>query len=191
MDPINDDLFSVPEPESDLLNAEQELSGLDEDSYLHATHTALEKSTTQVTESRPQPEVLTPLTNARSHPLATYRFEYLNFLPDYPPTHPQGMALVINTRGMNENERNNITADFQYCRKQVHPPKRIYCSYLHTHVLKHKFKCSGLKVCEYLDPALKAVHHEEANSEIFDQVQHINQNLTIVEENPRKRGAFR
>jgi hypothetical protein len=36
------DLFSVPEPESDLLNAEQELFGVDEDKYLHENHTALE-----------------------------------------------------------------------------------------------------------------------------------------------------
>jgi hypothetical protein len=50
MDPIND-LFSEPEPESDLLIAEQQLFGVGEDIYLHEAHTALEESTTQVTVS--------------------------------------------------------------------------------------------------------------------------------------------
>ena len=34
---------------------------------------------------------------------------------------------------------------------------------------------------EHIDPALKALHHEESTLETFDQVQHIKQNLTIVD----------
>jgi hypothetical protein len=48
-----------------------------------------------------------------------------------------------------------------------------------------------VKVCEHLDPALRALHHEEATPEIFQQIQNIKKNLTTLEENPQKRGAFR
>jgi hypothetical protein len=43
MDQIND-FFSVPEPEIDLLCAEQELFDSDEAKYLHETHAALGES---------------------------------------------------------------------------------------------------------------------------------------------------
>lgn len=48
-----------------------------------------------------------------------------------------------------------------------------------------------MKVCKYIDPALKALHHEEATPEIFDQAQRIKRNLRTFEDNPQKRGAFR
>lgn len=49
--------------------------------------------------------VLTPLTNAKSHAISTFEFHFDDYLPEYPPTHPQGATTVLNTRHW---ERRNI-----------------------------------------------------------------------------------
>lgn len=56
MDTPVSDLILLPEPESDLENAEQDLGfDSDEDSYLHETHAALEEENLQTTVRNSQP----------------------------------------------------------------------------------------------------------------------------------------
>lgn len=79
----------------------------------------------------------------------------------------------------------------QYCKSQVHPPKQIFSSFLQTTVTKYKYKCTGLKVCEYLDENLRYSAHLEVTEELWNAISHARRSIQLVEEDITKRNALR
>ena len=55
--------------------------------------------------------VLTPLTNARTHTLNTLHLYFYDHLLEYLKTHPQGLTLILNTRGLERAHIENSMKD--------------------------------------------------------------------------------
>jgi hypothetical protein len=49
----------------------------------------------------------TPLTEGGNHAISAAEIEFVPLLPEYPKTHPNGYAYVVNLRQMTEGERRN------------------------------------------------------------------------------------
>jgi len=184
-----DSFWALPEPQDDNVQELEEAEiGLSQQAENQDLQEALSEDT--ASDEEDAPAVLTPLTLAHTNAISTFEFHFDDFLPEYPPSHPQGATLVLNTRQWEKKNIEYILTDFQYSRKQLHPPKRIYCAFLQTHVQKHKYQCTGVKVCEYLDPRLREMHHEVVNEQSYHRMLQITQNLERFETDIRKRGAI-
>lgn len=57
--------------------------------------------------------------------------------------------------------------------------------------MKHKFRCSGVKVCEFLDLKLRTVHHEEVSETLWKTMHDYKSQFTLREADPRRQGALK
>ncbi|KAJ6034341.1 uncharacterized protein N7446_009090 [Penicillium canescens] len=67
---------------------------------------------------------------AQSNPLSAVEVEHVPLLPEYPSTHQDGYAYIVNLRHMTLEEKGAALWGFQYCRKRESSPRAIYCSFL-------------------------------------------------------------
>ncbi|CAI7611440.1 unnamed protein product [Penicillium viridicatum] len=108
----------------------------------------------------------TPLTDATNNPITATEIEFVPLLPEYPRTHPNGYAYVVNLRHLSPHERKHALDLVQYTSCVEGPKSDIYCSFLQCHVTKKASTCTGVKYCTHIDDYLRNLCHTEVNEEL-------------------------
>ncbi|PYH94320.1 hypothetical protein BO71DRAFT_379675, partial [Aspergillus ellipticus CBS 707.79] len=116
----------------------------------------------------------TRLTSSNDDALSATEFTYTECLPDYPQTSQSGHCYVINYQN--------------HSCPPVDPREQIWCQFLKTYVLKINLRCSGVKVCEYLNPELKSLSHSSYDDRIH---QIIVSNQWVGQKNYKQKATFR
>ncbi|EFE35776.1 uncharacterized protein ARB_04710 [Trichophyton benhamiae CBS 112371] len=110
----------------------EDIFNANEDLFLHEDHT-LDIEQEGEPEGGDELAELTPLTTSDTTPLLTRKIEFSSYLPEYPETHEDGFTYVI-----------------QFSSRRAIPTKTMNSPFLNTMVFRHKYSCTGVKICEYL-----------------------------------------
>ena len=73
----------------------------------------------------------------------------------------------------------------------MHPPKDIHGTFLQTLSNKHKYRCSGVKICENVSQDIRSLHHTQVTEDIWNVVREGRKDLEPVEKDIPVRDAFR
>ncbi|KAH9878201.1 hypothetical protein J1614_003418 [Plenodomus biglobosus] len=80
--------------------------------------------------------------------------------------------------------------EFQYCRKQKCPAKRTTSPFLGGVAIRHRYECTGIRHCEYLDNSLAILSHTCVTEDIWEQLKGSRTNAYRSEQDERKRSAI-
>lgn len=58
-------------------------------------------------------------------------------------------------------------------------------------MLKRKFRCSGVKICEHLDPELRTMQHTKVSEAVWQEVRNRRNAIYFSEQNPKRKGAVK
>jgi hypothetical protein len=62
---------------------------------------------------------------------------------------------------------------FQYSKAAKLHKQPTFCLFLNSHAYRWKYKCTGIKHCEYLQNRLKAYSHSEVTEEMYNNLRKI------------------
>ncbi|KAL1970399.1 hypothetical protein VTN77DRAFT_5560 [Rasamsonia byssochlamydoides] len=133
------------------------------------------------------PVVLLPLTNATHRPTSTLKLEYTASLPEYPETDPCGFTYVVYVGGQDAQTVGKLMHEIQYHKKIISPPKPIYCHFLDAKVVKHRFRCTGIKTCPLFSEDLKAIRHTSLTDDLHKYLKRSQQAADLCQTNPSAR----
>ncbi|KAJ5111672.1 hypothetical protein NUU61_001571 [Penicillium alfredii] len=143
---------------------------------------------------RPPPGAI-PLTNGHNDAVSAMVIDHQDFLPEYPPTHEFGYAIVINLSGEHEEtlkDRDRIIkrmTEVQYSYSMQGSIIQCFNSFLNCQTEKRRFHCTGVRACEYLDPELRNMYHNHVSESTWRAIQRKRIHLQRVETVTKKQRA--
>ncbi|KAJ5424918.1 hypothetical protein N7445_010891 [Penicillium cf. griseofulvum] len=108
----------------------------------------------------------TPLTDATHEPISAAEIDFVPVLPEYPSTHANGYAYIVNLKHLSKEEKRDALEHVQYSMKRDTSEDTIYCSFLQCYVQKRASHCTGVKYCANIDDYLRNLHHTKVNDEL-------------------------
>lgn len=139
------------------------------------------------------------------HPLLVKEVKYAFTLPDYPETHQDGIAYVVDIRGMPLEERQSHTTIVMYS-EYILNALLIYLKVQYSTALKYPktdskpwfldnapcdrsvLRCTGVKVCEYLASDLRNIQHISITEFNWDAIKAICKRYSIPSLNQETMG---
>ncbi|KAJ5887622.1 hypothetical protein N7495_007663 [Penicillium taxi] len=134
---------------SDDINTDELGLNDDDDNSLPPIDQTLRERFTAVEDVTPigEPKILIPLSNKPTGGLSVLEFEHVAELPDYPRSHLQGYAYMIDLKGIAEDDVSNRLKAHQYGHYRHGGSHNIYSPVLGCDVKKRYMRCSGVKKC--------------------------------------------
>ncbi|KAJ5148332.1 hypothetical protein N7526_001684 [Penicillium atrosanguineum] len=123
------------------------------------------------------PNIPTPLTFHPTHAISAAVIEYVPLLPEYPETHDDGFAYIVSIDKYKPEELRRIMKSTQYAMGGFGDTKNIHSAYLGCQTERKRFKCSGIKSCEFLDPRLSYLAHTKADKDLWTLITSIRQEI--------------
>ncbi|KAH6974844.1 hypothetical protein EDB80DRAFT_741147 [Ilyonectria destructans] len=90
---------------------------------------------------------------------------YVPTIPIWPKSSETGVGYVVFTESLPREIKEKPWKMFQYSLKRSQPPEQTSSHFLEsTPCSYYKYECTGVKICEYLDPRLRDWHHSEVSN---------------------------
>lgn len=90
---------------------------------------------------------------------------YVPTIPIWPKSSETGVGYVVFTESLPQEIKEKPWKMFQYSLKRSQPPERTSSHFLESALCAyHKYECTGVKICEHLDPRLRDWHHTEVSN---------------------------
>ncbi|ORY70197.1 uncharacterized protein BCR38DRAFT_101989 [Pseudomassariella vexata] len=92
-------------------------------------------------------------------------------MPEYPMTSETGVCYVISARGQTKEQARSYINEIQFCHGHKTSWRQTTCAFLDNAICNRvTYKCTGVKACEYLSPALRNRSYTEVSENEWDLV---------------------
>ncbi|KAJ5316796.1 hypothetical protein N7508_001304 [Penicillium antarcticum] len=132
------------------------------------------------------------LTHTKCHPLRTRFIRYTIALPEYPISDPDGFTYIVAVPGQEQSAVANAISSVQYAmrlnyRERPMNSETIFGSVPLLHTSAY---CTGVKLCQYADPALKDMKHTSISKTQWDEIEAIREGIPLAETEQVKRRTY-
>ncbi|KAG6165712.1 hypothetical protein E4U51_004161 [Claviceps purpurea] len=130
------------------------------------------------------------VSNMRSDAVMAEQLSFTTTIPDWPKTSQGGCAYAIHMHDTPEAIAERPWEAIQYAVRRVSPPGDSRSDFLgNVPVKMHKFRCSGLKHCEFVDKALLDPASYRDIGDYWEKLQSVRKSLTEDSEHQGLRDA--
>ncbi|ORY71282.1 uncharacterized protein BCR38DRAFT_470281 [Pseudomassariella vexata] len=103
--------------------------------------------------------------------LTAETFIWVPQMPEYPMTSETGVCYVISARGQTKEQARSHINEIQFCHGHKTSWRQTTCAFLDNAICNRvTYKCTGVKACEYLSPALRNRSYTEVSENEWDLV---------------------